>query len=101
MTAYYETHEPPHCPTCGCGFPCGGILWIEPDTLEGVMIWPMCEAKVTDPTGTRNRDDDDHDCRLTAKIDYHGKMLCQRHAAKLLLREFVKKRATHPTREGL
>jgi hypothetical protein len=19
--AHYETHEPPHCPTCSCGFP--------------------------------------------------------------------------------
>lgn len=19
MSAYYETHEPPHCPTCDCG----------------------------------------------------------------------------------
>ena len=21
MPAYYETHEPPHCPTCNCGMP--------------------------------------------------------------------------------
>lgn len=69
-----------------------GIYWLQPIVTDGVIRWPTCEALVTEFTGTRNRAMDDRDCALAAKIDYRGTLLCQRHASKLLLREFVKER---------
>lgn len=67
-----------------------GIYWIKPIITDGVVRWPACEATVTDPMTMRYRDDDDVDCYLTAKVNYRGKMLCKRHAAKLILNEYVK-----------
>lgn len=66
------------------------IYWLKPIIVEGVVRWPSCEDTVTDPQAKRNRDEDDQDCALTAKVSYRGANLCKRHAAKRLLSEFVK-----------
>jgi hypothetical protein len=63
------------------------VRWLRPNVVEGVVRWPPCEGIVTDPLALRNRDEDDTDCSLSAKVDFRGRMLCKRHAAKLALQE--------------
>jgi hypothetical protein len=64
------------------------VRWLKPNILDGVVRWPMCEGEVSDPSALAGRTEEDgRVCTLSAKVDYRGRMLCKRHAAKLALQE--------------
>jgi hypothetical protein len=52
--AYYQTHEPPHCPTCGCGMtapPASAVpderkveSWMSDKTAYEIHGWNLCRA---------------------------------------------------------
>ena len=54
MSAYYELHEPPHCPTCECGMkdnPCPHVSRSRVYTETGnLVLCDDCGVEIKEPT---------------------------------------------------
>lgn len=89
--AYYETHEPPHCPTCGCGVADGSVTWIKPTIDRIAVSWPACEGKISTPETILHRRHTGQglNCTKRAKVDYRGTVLCVPCASRRALLELV------------